>query len=257
MDSRAAHIRWIGLKTLVRREWGTIVRFWFATLAPPVITTVLYFTIFGEVIGSRIGSFSGFEFIQYMAPGLIMLWVITYAYGHTAGGFLGARIFKFLEELLVAPLPRWIVMLGYVIAGVLRGVLVGVVVAITMLIFTRLHIHSLAASVGVLLLAALVSALGGFIAALFANDFDSVYGIQNLILVPLLYIGGVFVPVAALPGWAQALTLANPMFYIVNAFRYGVLGVSDVPIALAVWMLALAALVLGFAATFLMRRRVE
>jgi ABC-2 type transport system permease protein len=134
---------------------------------------------------------------------------------------------------------------------------VGVVVAITMLIFTRLHIHSLAASVGVLLLAALVSALGGFIAALFANDFDSVYGIQNLILVPLLYIGGVFVPVAALPGWAQALTLANPMFYIVNAFRYGVLGVSDVPIALAVWMLALAALVLGFAATFLMRRRVE
>lgn len=257
MDSRAARIRWIGLKTLVRREWGTILRFWFATLAPPIITTVLYFTIFGEVIGARIGSFEGYAFIQYMAPGLIMLWVITNAYGHTAGGFLGARIFRFLEELLVAPLPRWVVMLGYVIAGVIRGVLVGLVVAITMLLFTRLHIYSLAASVVVLLLAALVSALAGFIAALFANDFDSVYGVQSLVLVPLLYIGGVFVPVAALPDWAQALTLANPMFYIVNAFRYGVLGVSDVPIAVAVWMLALAVLVLGFAATVLMRRQVE
>jgi ABC-2 type transport system permease protein len=257
MGSPAARIRWIGLKTLVRREWGTIMRFWFATLAPPVITTVLYFTIFGEVIGTRVGSFDGFELVQYMAPGLIMLWVITHAYGHTAGGFLGALIFRFLEELLVAPLPRWIVMLGYVIAGVIRGVLVGAVVAITMLVFTHLHIHSLAASVAVLVLAALVSALGGFIAALLASDFDHVYGIQNLVLVPLLYIGGVFTPVATLPGWAQTLTLANPMFYIVNAFRYGVLGVSDVPIAIAVWMLSLAALGLACAAIILMRRRVE
>ena len=252
--SRDTLVRWIGLKTLILRECAVILRFWSHTLAPPIITTVLYFTIFGEVIGKRIGSLDGFDYIQYMAPGLTMLWVIMHAYGHTAGGLAGARFFKFIEELLVSPLPDWIVMMGYVVSGVIRGVLVGMVVVITTLLFTRLHVHSFFASFAVLLLAALVSALGGFIAALFAKNFDQVYGIQIFILTPLMYIGGIFNSVSTLPNWAQKLSLANPMFYIVNAFRYGVLGVSDVPIGVAVSIMAIAGLILCFAAVTLMDR---
>src|SRR5262249_11383159 len=130
--STASALRhWIGLKTLIRRECAVILRYWSVTFAPPVITTVLYFTIFGEVIGRHLGWFAGFDYVQYIAPGVIMLWVITYSYAHPAGGFLGARIFGFLEELLVSPQPHWVVMLGYVLAGALRGVLVGVIVVAT------------------------------------------------------------------------------------------------------------------------------
>ena len=224
---------WIGLKTIVFRECGVIARYWGITLAPPVITTILYFTIFGELFGKRIGSFDGIDYIRYMAPGLIVLWVIPYSFGHTASGFVGARLFKFIEELLVSPLPGWVVMTGYVLGGMARGFLVGVAVALTTLFFTHLDVHSVTASVVALLLAALVSALGGFITAMFAKSFEHVATIQILILTPLTYIGGVFTSVSMLPKWAQDLSLANPMFYMVNTFRYGILGVSDVPVGVA------------------------
>jgi ABC-2 type transport system permease protein len=247
-------MRWVGLKTLIRRECGVVLRFWSFTLAPSIVITILLFVVFGEVIGQRIGSFDGFDYVQYIAPGLIISWVITHAYGQTAGGVLGARIFRFLEEILISPLPGWIVMIGYVISGVVRGVLVGAVVAIVVLLFTHLHIHSVAVTAATVLLAALISALGGFIAALLAKDFDQVYGIEGLVLTPLIYVGGVFGSVSALPHWARTLSLANPMFYIVNGFRYGVLGVSDVPVGVAIALMSIAGIVLCFTAIVLMGR---
>lgn len=231
---------WIGLNTIVRRECGVIVRFWTVTFAPPVMTTLLYFVVFGDVLGKRIGSFGGIDYIHYVAPGLIVLWVIPYAFAHTAGGFLGARIFKFLEEILVTPLPAWAVTLGYVAGGVLRGFVVGAAAAVTTLLFTHLHIRSVPVTIAAMSLAALVASLGGFIASLFAKTFEQVQMIQGSILTPLVFFGGVFNPISLLPGWAQTLSLANPMLYMVNAVRYGLLGVSDVPVGPALTMMAVA-----------------
>ena len=245
---------WIGLKTIVRRECGVIVRYWGITLAPPVITTILYFIVFGEVFGKRIGSFDGIDYIRYIAPGLIVLWVIPYSFGHTASGFLGARFFKFIEELLVSPLPDWVVMTGYVLGGIARGFLVGTAVVLTTLFFTPLDVHSICVSVVALFLAALVSALGGFITGMLAKTFEHVITIQILILTPLTYIGGVFSSVSMLPKWAQDLSLANPMFYMVNTFRYGILGVSDVPVGVAFSVVCACGAVLFFAAAKLMAR---
>ncbi|MDE2451505.1 MAG: ABC transporter permease [Gammaproteobacteria bacterium] len=236
-DAPARGKPWVGLRTIILRECAVIARFWTVTLAPPVITTLLYFAIFGEILGRRIGSFSGIEYIRYVSPGLIVLWVIPYAFGHTASGFLGARIFRFLEEILISPLPEWAVMLGYVTGGVIRGVLVGTAAALTTLLVAHLHVTSVLVSVAALLLAALVSSLGGFVTALFAKTFQQVQAIQLSILTPLMYLGGVFNPISMLPAWAQRLALANPLLYMVNAVRYGLLGVSDVPVGLAFWMM--------------------
>ena len=245
-------MHWIGLKTLVFRECAVILRFWSVTLAPPVITTILYFAIFGEIIGERIGTIDGVDYIQFMAPGLIVLWVTPYSFGHTAAGLIGARHFKYIEELLVAPLPDWVIMAGYVLGGMLRGLLVGLAVALTTLFFTHLNVHSVTVSVAALLLAAVVSALGGFITAMLAKTFEHVTAIQILILTPLTYIGGVFTPVSMLPNWAQHLSLANPMFYMVNAFRYGLLGVSDVPVGMAFAVVSALGAVLFFTCVTLM-----
>jgi len=247
--------RWIGFKTLVLRESAVILRFWSVTIAPPAIMTILYFTIFGEVIGKRIGSVDGVDYSQYIAPGLIALWVVPYAFGHTAAGLLGARLFKFIEEILVSPLPNWVVMLGYVIGGVIRGVAVGIIATITTLLFTHLHVHSVFVSVTALSLAAFVAALAGFITALYAKSFDQVALIQGSILTTLMYVGGVFTSVSTLPDWAQTLSLANPMFYLVDAFRYGFLGVSDAPVGVTLSMLAAVGILLFLTAMKLMTGR--
>jgi len=249
-------MHWIGLKTLVSRECGVIFRFWAVTLAPPVMTTFLYFTIFGEIIGKRIGSIRGVPYIQYLAPWLVVLWVVPYAYGHTAGGFLGSRFFRYIEEVLVTPMPGWIVVLGYVLGGVIRGVLVGTIALLVIVLFTHLDVHSVVISLAVICLAAMVSALAGFITALFASSFDQVTNIQALILTPLMYVGGVFNPVASLPVWMRELSLANPMFYIVNAFRYGVLGISEVSLGTALFIMCASGLALFAAAVVLISRGV-
>jgi ABC-2 type transport system permease protein len=244
------------LSTLIVRECGVILQFWGHTVAPPIITTILYFAIFGEVIGKRVGQMGGVDYIQYISPGLIVLWTIVQAYGHTAGGLVGARFFKYIEELLVSPLPDWIVVVGYVISGAIRGILVGFAVLISTLFFTRLQIHSVAASCAVLLLTALSSSVAGIIAALFAKSFDQVYGVQNFVLTPLLYVGGIFSSVSTLPSWAQSLSFANPIFYIINGFRYGLLGVSDVPFRVSMSIIAAVGILLFIAAILLMRHGV-
>lgn len=238
---------WIGLKTVILRECGVIARFWSVTLAPPVMSTLLYFAIFGDILGKRIGSFGGVDYIHYVAPGLIILWVIPYAFSHTAYGFLGARFFRYIEEILVTALPGWAVMGGYVVGGVARGFVVGAAAAITTLLFIHIHVRSVLVTCAALSLSALVSSLAGFVTALFAKTFEQVRAIEGLILTPLMFFGGVFNPVSVFPDWAQKLALANPLLYMVNAVRYGLLGISDVPVGMTFVVMGVAAITLFLA----------
>jgi ABC-2 type transport system permease protein len=234
---------WIGFRTIVAREFGRIVRIWGQTLVPPAVTATLYFIIFGGLIGSRVGQMGGFDYMQYIAPGLIMMSVITNSYGNVVSSFFGARFGKHVEELLVSPLPNWLIVAGYVAGGVVRGLLVGTVVAVVALLFTHLHVQHWALVVASVLLTSIVFSLGGFINAVFAKNFDHISWFPTFILTPLTYLGGVFYSISLLPGWAQTVSHLNPILYMVNGFRYGFLGVSDVDVRLAF------AIMVGFAVT--------
>jgi ABC-2 type transport system permease protein len=247
-------VRWIGFKTIVIREYGRIVRIWGQTIVPSAVTAVLYFAIFGSLIGRRVGSMGGFDYKQYIAPGLIMMSVITNSYGNVVSSFFGAKFGKHVEELLVSPLPNWVIVGGYATGGVVRGALVGVTVTAVSLIFTHLHVHHLLVVLAALLLTSLTFALGGFLNALFAKNFDQVNWIPSFVLTPLTYFGGVFYSISLLPDWARSLSYANPILYMVNAFRFGFLGVSDVHLGLAFALMAAAALALFTAAVLLLNR---
>lgn len=251
-----ARINAIGLKTIVSREFGRIVRIWAQTLVPPAITALLYFIIFGSLIGRRIGDMGGYSYIQYIAPGLIMMQVITNSYGNVVSSFFGAKFGKHIEELLVAPLPNWLIVLGYVAGGVVRGIVVGTVVTIITLMFTRLHVANLLVVLSAVLLSSVVFSLAGMINAIFAKNFDQISFIPTFVLTPLTYLGGVFYTVKMLPDWAQAISHANPILYMVNAFRYGFLGVSDVNVGLAYTIMISAAVVLYCSCVWLLHRGV-
>jgi ABC-2 type transport system permease protein len=221
---------------------------------PSAVTAALYFVIFGTLIGRRIGQMDGVDYMQYIAPGLIMMAVITNAYANVSSSFFGAKFQRFLEEISVSPLPDWLVVLGYVGGGVLRGLLVGLVVTIISLVFTHLPVHHVLVIVAAVVLTAVVFSLAGFINGVFAKNFDQVNWIPTFILTPLTYFGGVFYSINLLPPWAQSLSHANPVLHMVNAFRYGFLGRSDVDVVLAfAIMLGAAAALFGIALT-LMRR---
>jgi ABC-2 type transport system permease protein len=247
-------VRWIGFKTIIIREWGRIIRIWGQTIVPSVVTATLYFAIFGSLIGRRVGAMDGFDYKQYIAPGLIMMSVITNSYGNVVASFFGAKFGKHVEELLVSPLPNWVIVAGYAAGGVLRGVLVGCAVTAVSLVFTHLQVQHLAVVVTALLLTSITFALGGFLNALFAKNFDQVNWIPAFVLTPLTYFGGVFYSVTLLPPWALHLSYVNPILYMVNAFRFGFLGVSDVDIGLAFALMAAAAVVLFSVAVLLMNR---
>jgi ABC-2 type transport system permease protein len=246
--------RWIGLKTIIIREFGRIIRIWAQTIVPSAVTSALYFVIFGSLIGQRVGLMDGVPYMQYIAPGLIMMAVITNSYGNVVSSFFGAKFGKHVEELLVAPLPNWIIVLGYVGGGLVRGVLVGAAVTIVSLIFTRLTVHHAFVIVAAVVLTSVVFSLGGFINALFAKNFDQVNWIPTFVLTPLTYFGGVFYSISLLPEWARAASYANPILHMVNAFRYGFLGTSDVNVYLAFGIMLGAAVVLfGVAVLFMTR----
>jgi len=234
-------IRWIGFKTIVIREYGRIIRIWGQTLVPSAVTATLYFVIFGSLIGRRVGDMGGFGYMQYIAPGLIMMSVITNSYANVVSSFFGAKFGKHIEELLVSPLPNWLIVMGYVTGGVMRGLMVGGVVTIVSVLFARLHVHHIAIIIAAVLLTSVVFSLGGFINAVLAKNFDQVNWVPAFVLTPLTYFGGVFYSVSLLPEWAQKLSYANPILYMVNAFRYGFLGVSDVGVKLAFTIMAVAA----------------
>ena len=233
---------WIALGTIARREVSRILRIWSQTLVPPAITMTLYFLIFGGLIGSRVGDMGGFSYMEFIVPGLVMMSVIQNSYGNISSSFFGAKFGRHVEELLVSPMPNWVILWGYVAGAVLRGLLVGVMVLGIAMLFTTVRIPHPLVTLSSVILGATIFSLAGFVNAVYAKKFDDVAIVPTFILTPLTYLGGVFYSVTLLPGWAQAATHANPIFYMVNAFRYGLLGVSDVPLWVAY------ALMLGFVA---------
>ena len=249
-----ARIRLVGFQTIVRREYGRIIRIWGQTLVPPAVTAALYFVIFGSLIGRRIGQMDGFSYMQYIAPGLIMMAVISNSYGNVVSSFFGAKFGKHIEELLVSPLPNWLIVAGYVSGGLMRGLLVGAVVMLVTLFFTHVPVVHPFIIFGSVLLTAIVFSLGGLFNAIFAKNFDQISWFPTFILTPLIYLGGVFYSVSLLPPWAEKLSYVNPILYMVNAFRHGFLGTSDVDPRLAFVIMGAFAVVMFTVVVVLMNR---
>jgi ABC-2 type transport system permease protein len=224
--------------TLFRKEVTRFSRIWVQTILPSAITTTLYFVIFGRLIGDRIGPMEGLAYIDFIVPGLVLMAVITNAYSNVVSSFYSSKFSRYVEELLVSPAPNWVILAGYVAGGVARGLTVGLVVMVVAAFFTPLHIHSLGVTVLILLLTAILFALGGFINAVYANSFDDISIVPTFVLAPLTYLGGVFYSIDLLPEPWQTLSLANPILYMINAFRYGLLGVSDIPLGIAFLIIA-------------------
>lgn len=223
-------LNWVALKAVVRKEVVRVLRIWVQTIVPPAITMTLYFIIFGNLIGRRIGEMGGFDYMQYIAPGLIMMSVITNSYGNVVSSFFGAKYGKHLEEMLVSPMSNATIIIGHVAGGVIRGLMVGALVTLIALGFTSLSVEHPLVTLSMVLLASTVFALLGFVNAVFARKFDDISIIPTFVLTPLTYLGGVFYSIALLPDFWQKVSLGNPILYMVNAFRYGILGISDISI---------------------------
>ncbi|MGI9199771.1 MAG: ABC transporter permease [Woeseiaceae bacterium] len=246
----------VALLTIVRKEVVRVLRIWVQTIVPPAITMTLYFIIFGSLIGRRIGTMDGFDYMQYIAPGLIMMSVITNSYGNVVSSFFGAKFARHVEEMLVSPMSNATIVIGHVAGGVLRGCLVGALVTVIALFFTDLDVQYPLVTVSVVLLSSIVFALAGFINAVFARKFDDISIIPTFVLTPLTYLGGVFYSISLLPQPWQTISLANPILYMVNAFRFGILGKSDIDIGTAYAILTVFIVLLFTVCMQLMRRGV-
>ena len=228
----------VALWTLTVKEVRRFMRIWIQTLVPPAVTMSLYFVIFGSLIGPRIGSMDGFDYIQFMIPGLIMMSVITNSYNNVVSSFYGIKFQKSIEELLISPMPNWSILLGFVLGGVARGVMIGFIVyGVSLLFYPSFTIVNPLLTLFVLFLTAILFSLMGFINAVFADSFDDISIIPTFILTPLIYLGGVFYSINILPEVWRSISMANPMLYVVNTFREGMLGVSDVSIMFSLGMI--------------------
>ena len=240
----SAQVNRIALKSILYKEINRFMRIWVQTLVPPAITISLYFVIFGTLIGSRIGEMGGFDYMSFIVPGLIMMSVITNSYSNVASSFFSAKWQRNVEEMLVAPVPNWVIVAGYVGGGMARGILVGSIVTLVSLFFVDIQIHNLGIIIITVCLTSAVFSLGGLINAIFAGSFDDISIIPTFILTPLTYLGGVFYSISLLPEFWQGVSQINPIVYMVNAFRYGFLGITDVDLTLAFSVLGVFILVL-------------
>ncbi|MFV0438129.1 MAG: ABC transporter permease [Desulfopila sp.] len=236
----------IAFQSIARKEVIRIFRIWVQTLVPPVITITLYFIIFGSFIGSQLGEMKGFSYMAYISPGLIMMSIITNSYTNTVSSFFSAKFQGNIEELLVSPTPNWIILLGYVAGGMTRGLSVGLLVSLVSLFFHRHPMYNLFYAILFALLTSFVFSLAGMINGIFAKKFDDVSIIPTFVITPLTYLGGVFYSIALLPGFWQTISKANPIVYMVNGFRYGFLGVSDINVYGGLGMLVLFAALLFY-----------
>lgn len=246
--------QWVALCTIVRKEVTRFSRIWLQTLIPPVITMGLYFVIFGHLIGGRIGQMGGFDYMTFVVPGLVMMSVINNAYSNVVSSFFSAKFNHSIEELLVSPTPSYIILFGYVCGGMLRGLAVGVIVTLVSLFFARFQLEHVGVTLLVVLLASVLFALAGLINAIFANSFDDISIIPTFVLTPLTYFGGVFYSIELLPEFWQTVSQFNPILYLVNAFRYGFLGVSDVNIQVALLGTSVFVLLLYISAWWLLEK---
>lgn len=245
---------WVAFRSLLGKEINRFTRIWVQTLVPPAITMTLYFIIFGNLIGSRIGQMNGFSYMEYIVPGLIMMSVITNSYSNVASSFFSAKLQKNIEELLVAPVPNYVIIAGYVMGGVTRGLLVGAIVTCVSLLFVDLQVEHWGIIVATVFMTSVVFALGGLINAVYAKTFDDISIIPTFVLTPLTYLGGVFYSISLLPEFWQGVSKINPIVYMVNAFRYGFLGVSDVGIVTSFGVLSVFVIALYAVAHYLVTK---
>lgn len=232
------------LKSLAVKETNRYLRIWVQTLVPPVITTSLYFVIFGNLIGGRIGEMEGFSYMEFIVPGLIMMSVITSSYSNVSSSFFSQKFQKNIEELLIAPVPTHIIMWGFVIGGLGRSILVGTLVTIISLFFVPLQVYSWSVVILTLLMTSILFSLAGLLNGIFAQSFDDVSIVPTFVLQPLTYLGGVFYAISMLPPFWQAVSRVNPIVYMISGFRFGFLGVIDVPIVFSILILILFIIVL-------------
>lgn len=218
----------IAFTTILIKEVRRFMRIWLQTILPPMITTALYFVIFGKMIGSQLAPISGYSYMDFIVPGLIMMTVISNSYANVVSSFYGSKFQRYVEELLIAPIPLSLILLGFVAGGVARGLVVGAMVTVVAAFFVDLQLHNIWVTLSVLILTATLFALGGFINAIFANSFDDISIIPTFVLVPLTYLGGIFYSVTMLPDFWQTVSMANPILYMINTFRYGMLGITDI-----------------------------
>lgn len=246
----------ISLSTIARKEVIRIFRIWVQTLVPPVITITLYFIIFGSFIGSQLNAIEGYSYMAFIAPGLIMMSIITNSYTNTVSSFFSAKFQRNIEELLVSPTPNWVIIFGYVAGGMVRGLSVGMLVSLVSLFFIRLPIHSIWHTMLFGLLTSFVFSLAGMINGVFARKFDDISIIPTFVITPLTYLGGVFYSLSLLPGFWQQVSKANPIVYMINGFRYGFLGISDISVTTGLTMLLLFSVALFAANIYLLRKGV-
>lgn len=225
--------QWIAFKTILIKEVLRFARIWIQTILPPMVMTALYFLIFGRLIGAQIAHVQGFSYMQYIVPGLILMSVITQSYANVVSSFYGAKFQHHIEEMLVSPVPNYIILLGFIAGGLARGMAVGAAVSVVAMFFTDIAVQHLGVALLVAVLTSALFSLGGFINGVYAKSFDDISLVPTFVLTPLTYLGGVFYSVDMLPGFWQHLSLANPILYMVNAFRYGLLGTGDTPLAIS------------------------
>ena len=243
----------VALKTIVIKEYLRFIRIWIQTVLPPVISVSLYFIIFGELIGSQINDIDGYKYMDYIVPGLILMSVITNAYANVVSSFFSAKFHHSVEEMLVSPLPNYIILMGFVSGGLARGIIVGITVTLASMFFSDFQIHSYSVTIAVFVLTSILFALAGFINAAYARSFDDITIIPTFVLTPLTYLGGIFYSIKMLPEFWQNVSLVNPILYMINAFRYGLLGISDIDLSTAFIIIIAFILVLYYFSLRLLR----
>lgn len=247
----------IALSTLIKREVRRFLRIWPQTLLPASVTTTMYFIIFGKLIGCKLGNMGGVNYITYIIPGLIMMAVITNSYSNVASSLFGNKFQRSIEELIISPMPSWVILDGFIIGGLLRGLLVGLIVTLVSLLFTKINIVHPFLTIVIVILTSILFALAGFMNALVANKFDDISIIPIFVLTPLTYLGGVFYNINLLPEFWKKISLLNPIFYMVNTFRYGILGISDIVIGKSLMAIIMFILFLYIISLKLLRKGIH
>ncbi len=249
--------QYIAFKTILIKEILRFMRIWVQTVVPAAVTMGLYFIIFGNLIGSQLADVAGYSYMDYIVPGIILMAIINNAYANVVSSFYMSKFAHFIEEMLVSPMPNYLILAGYLAGGVARGLVVGMVVTVVALFFTPMHIHNVWVLIAVVFLTAVLFALGGFINAIYAKTFDDISIIPTFVLTPLTYLGGIFYSIDMLPGFWQKVSLVNPILYMINAMRYGMLGVSDIDIGLAFTIILLFVISLFLFALYLLHKGVD
>lgn len=244
---------WVAFKTIIQKEITRFMRIWVQTILPPAITMSLYFVIFGNLIGSRVGSMDGLPYMGFIVPGLIMMSVITNSYANVVSSFFSAKYQRSIEEMMVSPVPNWIILAGFVGGGVLRGLLTGFIVTLVSMFFIdNIQIFNIPILISVVILTSILFSMAGFLNALFAKSFDDISIIPTFVLTPLTYLGGVFYSIQLLPDFWQMVSKANPIIYMVNAFRYGFLGKSDISVGVAFSLIGIFIVILASICLYLL-----